>query len=113
MPYKEKSQYDEFQRITAMADHAGISRMIIDDAIRYHKTISENKTYRGLNRDGIIAASIYIASRINNHPRDVSEIAKIFNLDSTSVTKGCKNAMSIINEVEHDLLDEAKTIILT
>jgi transcription initiation factor TFIIB len=111
MPYKEKSQYEEFQRITAMAEHAGISRLIIDDAIRYHKTISENKTYRGLNRDGIIAASIYISSRINNHPRDVSEIAKIFNLDSTSVTKGCKNAMSIINDVEHNLIDDAKTVL--
>ena len=41
MPYKEKSQYDEFQIITNMAHNAGIPKMIIDDAIRYHKKISE------------------------------------------------------------------------
>jgi transcription initiation factor TFIIIB Brf1 subunit/transcription initiation factor TFIIB len=41
MPYKEKSQYDEFQIITTMAQHAGIPKMIIDDAIVYHKKISE------------------------------------------------------------------------
>ena len=61
MPYKEKSQYDEFQRITVMAQHGGIAKIIIDDAIRLHKKISEHQTFRGLNRDGIIAASIYIS----------------------------------------------------
>ena len=101
MPYKEKSQYDEFQRITIIAHNAGIPKLIIDDAIRYHKLISETKTFRGLNRDGIIAASIYVASRVNNFPRTAKEIAAIFYLDNTSATKGCKNALSIINEIEH------------
>ena len=84
MPYKEKSQYDEFQIITTMANNAGIPKMIIDDAIRYHKKISEYKlTFRGDNRDGVIDASIYIACRINNLPRTAKEIAHIFHLDIT------------------------------
>ena len=78
MPYKEKSQYDEFQYIINMSQNAGISKIIIDDAIRYHKQISEHKTFRGLNRDGIIAASIYIACRVNQTPRTPKEIATIF-----------------------------------
>ena len=109
MPYKEKSQYDEFQRITTMAHNAGISKLIIDDAVRYHKMISEQKTFRGLNRDGIIAASIYISCRINDHPRTAKEIATIFHLDTTSATKGCKNATSIINSMEVDVNNENKT----
>ena len=100
MPYKEKSQYDEFQLITNISQNAGIPKMIIDDATRFHKQISEAKTFRGLNRDGIIAASIYVSCRVNNYPRTAKEIANIFNLDNTSATKGCKNAMSIINEIE-------------
>ncbi len=103
MPYKEKSQYDEFQRITIMAQHGGIAKIIIDDAIRLHKKISEQQTFRGLNRDGIIAASIYISCRQNSFPRTAKEIANIFKLDSTSATKGCKNAISIINNIEKDL----------
>lgn len=101
MPYKEKSQYDEFQLITIISQNAGIPKMIIDDATRFHKQISEAKTFRGLNRDGIIAASIYISCRVNNFPRTAKEIADIFNLDNTSATKGCKNALSIINDIEH------------
>ena len=90
MPYKEKSQYEEFQVITVMAQHSGIPKMIINDAISYHKKISDYElTFRGDNRDGIIAASIYIACRINDYPRTAKEIATIFHLDVTSATKGC------------------------
>ena len=110
MPYKEKSQYDEFQIITTMAQNGGIPKMIIDDAIRYHKMISEyDLTFRGDNRDGIIAASIYISCRVNNYPRTAKEIAIIFHLDVTSATKGCKNALSIINNLEKDMDNKEKT----
>jgi transcription initiation factor TFIIIB Brf1 subunit/transcription initiation factor TFIIB len=77
MPYEEKARYEEFQRIIVLANQAGISKMIIDDAMRYHTKISEVKTFRGDNRDGIIAATIYIAARNNNCPRTAKEIAQI------------------------------------
>ena len=110
MPYKEKSQYDEFQIITTMAQNGGIPKMIIDDAIKYHKKISEYETtFRGDNRDGIIAASIYISCRVNKYPRTAKEIASIFHLDATSATKGCKNALAIINNLEKDMDNKEKT----
>ena len=110
MPYKEKSQYDDFQRITSMSLVAGIPKMIIDDAVRYHKKVSEYElTFRGDNRDGILAASIYIACKIHNYPRTAKEIATIFHLDVTAATKGCKNAVLIINDIEKDLHNTEKT----
>jgi transcription initiation factor TFIIIB Brf1 subunit/transcription initiation factor TFIIB len=111
MPYKEKSHYDEFERIKTMANNAGISKLIIDDALCYHKKISEQKTFRALNRDGIIAASIYIASRLHKYPRTAKEIATIFHLDNTSATKGCKNAITILNKLEKDMNYNDKTIL--
>jgi transcription initiation factor TFIIB len=111
MPHKEKSQYDEFQRITIYANNAGISKKIIDDAICYHKKIlNYNQSYRGENKDGLIAASIYISCRINNYPRTAKELATIFNLDITSATHGCKNAQRILNKLEQDLDNEDKTL---
>lgn len=111
MPYKEKSQYEEFQRITTYANNAGISKKIIDDAIKYHKKISEyEQTFRGDNKDGIMAASIYISCRYNNYPRTAKEIATIFHLDVTSATQGCKNAQTILNILEKDMDMKDKTI---
>jgi transcription initiation factor TFIIB len=109
MPYREKAQYDMFQKITTLAQNKGISKMIIDEALRVHKRISEHKTFRSLNRDGVVGASIYIACKIHNCPRTPKEIATIFNLDNTSATKGCKNAVSIINELESNLDNSEKT----
>jgi len=110
MPYKEKSQYEEFQRISIMSQNAGIPKSIIDDAITYHKKISESDTsFRGDNRDGIIAASIYISCRINNYPRTAKEISTIFHLDPSSATRGCKNAVAIINNLEKDVENKDKT----
>jgi len=110
MPYKEKARYDEFQRITLMAQNAGIPKLIIDNAILYHKKISEHEqTFRGDNKDGLIAASIYIACRINNYPRTAKELATIFHLDVTSATQGCKNAQAIINHLEKDMENDEKT----
>lgn len=102
MPYKEKSRYHDFQIITVIAKNSGIPKIIIDDAIRYYDKISDAKTFRGLNRDGLLAASIYISFSINKNPRTSREIATIFNLDNTSATKGCKNAINILNTIEYE-----------
>ena len=95
MPYREKSQYDEFARITIMAKNSEIPKLIIDEALRHHKNISELKTFRGCNRDGVIAASIYISCRINDYPRTAKEIATIFHLENSAATRVFVFAVSI------------------
>ena len=109
MPHKEKSLYDEFQFITTMAQNAGIPKIFIDDAISIHKDISEQKMFRGLNRDGIKAASIYISCRLNGCPRNAHEIADIFKLDKTSATNGCSMAVNILNNIERNILPSEQT----
>ena len=103
MPHKEKSLYNEFQFITTMANNSGIPKIFIDNAITIHKDISEQKMFRGLNRDGIKAASIYISCRVNGCPRTAHEIAEIFHLDKTSTTTGCSMALNILNNIERKL----------
>ena len=100
MPHREKSLYDEFQFITQMAQISGIPKIFIDDAIQTHKIISERKMLRGLNRDGIKAASIYLSCRKNGCPRTAQEIAEIFRLDKASATNGCSMAVNILNDIE-------------
>lgn len=109
MPHKEKSLYDEFQFITVMAQNAGIPKIFIDNAMTIHKDISEQKMFRGLNRDGIKAASIYISCRLNGCPRTSHEIAQIFNLDKTSATTGCSMAVNILHNIERDLDPSSQT----
>ena len=103
MPHREKSLYDEFQFITIMAQNASIPRIFIDDAMAIHKDISEQKMFRGMNRDGIKSASIYISCRLNGCPRTAHEIAEIFHLDKTSATNGCSMAVNILHNIERNI----------
>ena len=102
MPHKEKSLYDVFQYITVMAQNSGIPKIFIDEAMVIYKDISEQKIFRGLNRDGIKAASIYISCRLNGCPRTSHEISEIFKLDKASATNGCSMAMGILNNLERN-----------
>jgi transcription initiation factor TFIIB len=109
MPHKEKSLYDEFQFITIMAQNAGIPRIFIDYAMTIHKDISEQKMFRGINRDGIKSASIYISCRLNGCPRTAHEIAEIFKLDKTSATTGCSMAVNILHNIERNIEPSQQT----
>lgn len=110
VPYKEKTRYNEFQRIMMYAQIAGISTKIVDDAIKYHKKISEYEhSFRGDNKNGLLIASIYISFRINEYPRTAKELAAMFNLDVGVATKGCKLAMMILNDLENDIANDDKT----
>ncbi len=100
MPHKEKSLYDVFQFITVMGQNAGIPKIFIDEAMVIYKDISEQQIFRGVNRDGIKAASIYISCRLNGCPRTSHEIAEIFQLDKAAATNGCSKAMTILNNIE-------------
>jgi transcription initiation factor TFIIB len=103
MPHREKALFEEFQFITLMAQNAGIPKIFIDHAITIHKDISEQQMFRGMNRDGIKAASIYLSCRLNGCPRTAHEIAEIFKLDKTSATNGCSMAVNILNNIERNL----------
>ena len=90
MTYKERSLYNIFDGLSLCASMNGISTSIIDEAKVLYKKVSELKVARGDIRNGLIASSIYISCKRNNVPRSAKEIAKIFNLKLTTMTRGCK-----------------------
>lgn len=102
IPHKEKSLYNEFMHISTMAQNGGISKLCVDEALTVYKEISEQQMFRGCNRAGIIAASIYIACRLNECPRTAIELAEIFKLDKTSATNGCTLALEMLNAVNRN-----------
>lgn len=97
MSYKERSLYNIFDNITVHAVNNGIPTSIIEEAKAFYKKLSESKISRGENRSGLIASSIYMSCKSNKVPRSTKEIAKIFNLKLTTMTRGCKKFQDIMN----------------
>ena len=97
MPYKERSLYNVFDSIQVRSINNGIPLCIIEEAKNLYKQISDVKIHRGSNRNGIIASCIYKACRLQGTPRSAKEIAEIFKLNISHMTKGCKKFDEIIN----------------
>ena len=96
MPYKERSLLHVMDSMNINASNNGIPSSIIEDAKMMYKTISDQKISRGNNRSGLIASSIYMSCKTNDVPRSAKEIAKMFNLNITTMTKGCKKFHEIM-----------------
>ena len=112
MPYKERTLLKVFQDISRVCNAAGIPEMIIKEAHVLYKIVSTTKITRGANRKGIIAACVYFSCKINNVPRSTNEIASIFSLSGTVMTKGCKKFQEImqLNKVDINRIHNTNTI---
>lgn len=103
MPHREKALYDEFQIITIMAQNAGIPKLFIDHAKGIYKDLYDQKTFRGIKRDAIRAASIWISCWKNGCPRTSNEIAEIFRIDKNSASLGCSLAEEMLHSHERNM----------
>lgn len=107
MPYKDRSLFNIFETLTLNALNNGIPKSIIDEAKTLYKKISESRISRGDNRNGLIASSIYVACKNNKVPRSAKEIAKIFNLKTATLTRGCKRFQEIMKiNMESTMADD-------
>ena len=110
MPHRERSLYNEFQRLTAYAQNAGFSKKIINTAIYYHNKLSvHEQTFRGDNKEGILIGAMSIACKVNKSPRTAKELATAFYVDASVATRGCKLANAILNKLENENSDKDKT----
>lgn len=96
MDYKTRTMYNTFEHITTNASNSGISNSIIEEAKILYKQLAESKITRGENKSGLIASSIYMSCKTNKVPRSTKEIAKMFNIKVTTMTKGCKKFQDIM-----------------
>lgn len=118
MVYKERSLNQIFEYISKICSKNNITRIIVDSAKIFYKKLSDCKhksgvnigkqiIIRGENRLSIIAACVFRACEMNKNPRNIKEIAAMFNLDEKKVTRGNKQFDKIMKNADDNLmLDE-------
>lgn len=95
LPYKERSLLKVFNVIQSACKNHNISNCIIEKAKELYKSVSESRISRGKVRDGLIAACVFYACKIYNVARSTKELAKVFNIKVTDITRGCKRFMEV------------------
>lgn len=104
MPYKERSLWNMFTAIQNKCLQANIPNMIIEDAKVNYKLVSELRISRGSNRKGIVANCVYFSCKKNGVPRSMKEIAEIFNINLSEMTKGKKKYEDIMNQQAKNIM---------
>jgi len=90
MPYKERSLYKICSKIARISRQAGIPRIIIERAKELYSIVKKVNISRGDNRDGLIAACVWVACKDLEVPRSSKEIACIFDIKLQDMTRGIK-----------------------
>lgn len=91
MPYKERSLNNDFKIIQNKCTMGKILKCIENDAKIMYKNISDcNVITRGVKRRALIAACVLYACRKKDKTRSPKEIAELFDIKHTEITKGCK-----------------------
>jgi transcription initiation factor TFIIIB Brf1 subunit/transcription initiation factor TFIIB len=114
MPYRERSLHQVFKQFQEKCANTGILKCIEDDAKIMYKAISECKhnegknkdkyiIIRGKNRISLIAACVFFACKRKGMTRSPKEIADIFDINYTDITRGCKNFQKFIKKGSIDI----------
>ena len=107
MPSDERSLWHVFEDINIKTQNTDLVAKIKDEAKMYYKILStkeeciEGILTRGTVREGIKAACLFVACKNNSVPRSSVEIAKMFGINATDVTKGLKKFVEI--EMKKDI----------
>lgn len=107
MPSDERSLWHVFEDINIKTQNTDLVSKIKDEAKMYYKMLSskqesiEGILTRGTVREGIKAACLFVACKNNAVPRSSGEIAKMFGISATDVTKGLKKFVEI--EMKKDI----------
>lgn len=111
MPYRETKLYNDMQHIATFSRLAHISQKIIDDACSiYVKLFNADQRFRGTNREGLMASSLYFACLQNQCARTVKEISNVFHIDPSVTTNGCKLSQRILIEWNESVTEESEKI---
>ena len=108
MPYKERSLSEVLKQIESKCRKYHIVKSVIDNAHSMYKKISDIKhddgtnkgksvIIRGMNRKSIIAACVFYGAINQDFPLAPKDVADIFNLALTQVTKGIRHFETLLS----------------
>ena len=120
-PYEEKVLQEVFKEIEKVCKAYKIHRQIINTTLNLYKKVNDSKHTFGKNMGkkiikrrfnliGLKAACVYFACKLYKHPKSVTFIANMFNIDNKNVSKGIKIFMSMLRTSKDDMYFNLGTI---
>jgi len=96
LSYKHRSLIAILNKIALKANIDNVPQSIIDATMNMYKIISQDYIKRGASRESLIAACFFNALRDQGLIRSPEEVAKLFDIKSKKLSKGCNEFTEIM-----------------
>ena len=110
LSYKQRSLISILNKIALKANIDNVPQSIIDSTINMYKIISQDYIKRGASRESLIAACFFNALRDQGMIRSTDEVAKLFDIKSKKLSKGCNEFTELMFTKNREYVKNMKPI---
>jgi len=110
LSYKQRSLIAILNKIALKANIDNVPQSIIDATMNMYKMISQDYIKRGASRESLIAACFFNALRDQGLIRSTDEIAKLFDIKSKKLSKGCNEFTELMFTKNKEYVNNIKPI---
>jgi transcription initiation factor TFIIIB Brf1 subunit/transcription initiation factor TFIIB len=110
LTYKEKSLISIINKIAQKASVGNVPQSIIDATMKMYQIISKDYIKRGTSRESLIAACFFNALKDNNLIRSNEEVARLFDIKSKKLSKGCNEFAELMFAKDKDYVKKMRPI---
>lgn len=110
LSYKQRSLLGILNKIALKANFDNVPQSIIDATMNMYKLISEDYIKRGASRESLIAACFFNALRDQGLVRSPEEVAKLFDIKSKKLSKGCNEFTELMFNKNKEYVKNMKPI---
>ena len=110
LSYKQRSLIAILNKIALKAHIDNVPQSIIDATMNMYKIISQDYIKRGASRESLIAACFFNALRDQGMIRSTDEIAKLFDIKSKKLSKGCNEFTELMFSKNKEYIKNMKPI---
>ena len=110
LSYKQRSLIAILNKIALKANIDNVPQSIIDATMNMYKIISQDYIKRGASRESLIAACFFNALRDQGLIRSTDEVAKLFDIKSKKLSKGCNEFTELMFSKNREYVKNMKPI---
>jgi transcription initiation factor TFIIIB Brf1 subunit/transcription initiation factor TFIIB len=110
LSYKHRSLIGILNKIALKANIDNVPQSIIDATMNMYKMISQDYIKRGASRESLIAACFFNALRDQGLIRSPEEVAKLFDIKSKKLSKGCNEFTELMFSKNKEYVKNMKPI---
>jgi transcription initiation factor TFIIIB Brf1 subunit/transcription initiation factor TFIIB len=90
LTYRQRTLCGVFELMAVSANQYGLPTCILEEAKCMYKRLTEGRITRGPHRGALVACSVYMSCKSNRVPRSIKEVAAMFDVPMTAMTRSCR-----------------------